>query len=168
MLTRPLRCAAALVMAFASITVRAADAAPTTPTPRIADLGWLAGHWLGTLANGATFEAHYTGPDGGTIVSASKEVRGGRTVAFELEVFSEENGRVVYQPFPHGQRSPHAFPLVSFDPGTKCAVFENKEHDFPQSFEFSQPTPDSLVITLRGPGRDGRTREIRYALRRVK
>jgi len=134
--------------------------------PRIADLGWLSGHWRGTLANGATFEAHYSGTDGHTIVSASKEVRDDRTVTFELELFFEQDGRIIYQPFPNGRRSEHAFPLVTLDAAARRAVFENKEHDFPQTFTFAREEPDLLVITLSGPGRNGTPKHIRYTLRR--
>lgn len=137
------------------------------PVARVADLAWLAGHWRGTLANGATFDAHYTNAEGGTIASASKEVRRGRTTTVEFELFFEKDGRVIYQPFPNGKKSEHAFPLVDFDPAAKRAVFENTEHDYPKSFTFAQPSPDELVITLSGPGRSGGVKEIRYALKRV-
>ena len=64
---------------FAVAALATASAQPVS-SPRVADLGWLAGHWRGTLANGATFEAHYSDAAGGTIVSVSKEHRGERTL----------------------------------------------------------------------------------------
>lgn len=137
------------------------------PAASVADLAWLAGHWHGTLANGATFETHYTGPDGGMIASVSKEVKKGRVVAFELEIFFEKDGRLIYQPHPNGKKSEHAFPLLHYDGTARRAVFENKEHDYPQTFTFEQPSPDSLVITLSGPGRNGQKKDIVYALKRV-
>lgn len=143
----------------------------TTPAPavRIDDLGWLAGNWRGTLENGASFEAHYTSPEGGAIVSASKEVKHGRIVAFELELFFEQDGRVIYRPFPNGRRSEHDFPLVSYEAGSggARAVFENKEHDFPQTFVFALASPEQLIITLAGPAKDGSTRRLQFDLRRV-
>ncbi len=142
--------------------------AQEAPAAKIADLGWLAGHWRGTLKNGAIFETHYTDASGGTIVSASKEIRNGRTVGFELELFYEKDGRIIYQPHPNGRRSEHAFPLLGYDATARRAVFENKEHDFPQTFNFELAAPDNLVITLSGPDKDGATKEIVYDLRRVK
>jgi len=135
---------------------------------RLADLGWLAGTWQGTMKNGATFETHYTDATAGTILSVSKEHRNGRTLGFELELFYEKDGRVIYQPHPNGKRSEHAFPLLAFNATAKKVTFENKEHDFPQTFVFHLASPDNLVITLSGPGKDGATREIVYDLKRVK
>jgi hypothetical protein len=133
----------------------------------VADLGWLAGHWRGTLANGATFETHYTGAEGGMIFSVSKEVKKGRVVTFELETFFEKDGQVIYHPYPYGKKSEHAFPLLTYDAAAKRAVFENKEHDYPQTFTFEQPAPDRLVITLSGPGRNGQKKDIVYDLKRA-
>lgn len=142
--------------------------AQETPPPRVADLAWLAGDWRGTLANGATFDAHYSDGAGGTIVSVSKEHRGDRTLAFELEVFFEKGGRLFYQPHPNGRKSDHVFPLLELDRNGRRAVFENKEHDFPQTFIFARPDEQTLVILLRGPGKDGATRDIRYELKRFR
>jgi hypothetical protein len=139
-----------------------------TAGARVADLGWLAGHWQGTLRNGAVFETHYTDATAGTILSVSKEHRNGRTLGFELELFYEKDGRVIYQPHPNGKRSEHAFPLLAYDAAARRVTFENKEHDFPQTFTFHLAGPDNLVIRLGGPGRDGATREIVYDLKRVK
>ncbi len=163
---RRLVCFLVLSFGFTLAHAEATDA----PAARLADLAWLAGHWRGTLANGATIEAHYTGPDGGAIVSASKEVRNGRAVAFELELFFEKDGRVIYRPFPNGRRSEHDFPLVRFEATADGAraVFENTAHDFPQTFEFAYPAPDRLTITLSGPGKDGSGRSIQFDLRRVR
>lgn len=145
----------------------ASGAAQPAPNPRVADLAWLAGHWQGTLANGATFEAHYTDATGNTIVSVSKEHHAGRTLGFELELFFEKGGKVFYQPHPNGKKSEHVFPLLSYEPQAKRATFENKEHDFPQTFIFELSAPDTLVITLRGPGKDGATKDISYDLKRA-
>ncbi|MBA4138846.1 MAG: hypothetical protein C0518_16195 [Opitutus sp.] len=163
----------ASIFAQTAPTPAATASSPATTEPaaaplaRVADLAWLSGHWRGTLKSGATFETFYTDASGNTIVSASKEHRAGRTLTVEFELFYEKDGRVIYQPHPHGARSPHAFPLVAFDAAAKRATFENKEHDFPQTFVFDAGTRDVLLIVLSGPGRNGATKELRYELRRV-
>lgn len=158
-----------VVFLFGGAALAATGSEPSpSHTPTVADLAWLAGHWRGTLKNGATFEAHYTDASGGTIVSVSKEHRDGRTLTFELELFFEQDGRVVYLPHPNGQRSEHSFPLVAFDATAPRAEFENTAHDFPQRFRFHRESPDVLAITLSGPGRNGKVREIRYELHRVR
>lgn len=161
----------AVLLAFllGGVVVTASAAEPSVPpAAKIADLAWLAGHWRGTLKNGATFEAHYTDASGGTILSVSKEHRDGRTLTFELELFFEKDGRVIYLPHPNGQRSEHSFPLVAFDAAAGRAEFENAAHDFPQRFRFHRESSDVLAITLSGPGRNGGIREIRYELHRVR
>lgn len=160
---RPIR----LLAALATMAAIASATAQETPPPRIADLAWLAGDWRGTLANGATFEAHYSDAAGGTIVSVSKEHRGNRTLAFELELFFEKDGRLLYQPHPNGRKSEHVFPLLELDREGRRAVFENKEHDFPQTFIFARTDEKTLVILLRGPGKNGAMKDIRYELKRV-
>lgn len=58
---------------FCAALATATGLAQEKPAARVADLAWLAGTGRGTLANGATFEAHYSDAAGATTVSASKE-----------------------------------------------------------------------------------------------
>lgn len=133
----------------------------------VSDLGWLSGSWIGGSSEGTIYESHYSTPNGGVIVSASKETRNGRTVGTDFEIFYQKDGRVIFQPCPNGVKSPGSFPLAAFDALARRAVFENREHDFPQAFIFEQPAADALRITLQGPGKDGATKSIVYELRRA-
>jgi hypothetical protein len=133
----------------------------------VSDLGWLAGNWIGGSSEGTLYESHYSTPNGGVIVSASKETRNGRTVSTDFEIFYQKEGRIIFQPCPNGTKSPSSFPLVTFETLSRRAVFENREHDFPQVFIFEQPAADALRITLEGPGKDGATRSIVYEFRRA-
>jgi hypothetical protein len=133
----------------------------------VSDLGWLAGSWIGGSSEGTVYESHYSTPNGGVIVSASKETRNGRTVSTDFEIFYQKEGRIIFQPCPNGTKSPSSFPLVTFEALARRAVFENREHDFPQVFIFEQPTLDVLKITLQGPGKDGATKSIVYEFRRA-
>lgn len=133
----------------------------------VSDLGWLAGNWIGGSSEGTVYESHYSTPNGGVIVSASKETRNGRTVSTDFEMIYQKDGRITFQPFPNGVKSPSQFPLAEFDTLARRAVFENREHDFPQVFIFEQPAADALRITLEGPGKDGATRSIVYEFRRA-
>lgn len=82
-------------------------------------------------------------------------MRGGRTVSAELEIFYERDGTVIYQPYPNGVKSEHYFPLREFEAEARRAVFENKEHDFPQTFIFHRRDDQTLVSIAQGPGKDG-------------
>jgi len=160
---------APLLLALLALGVPRLVATDEKPAPsaKLSDLSWVAGHWRGEPGKNTTYESHYTAADGGLIVSASKEIRGGRAVSADFEMIFVKDGKVIYQPFPGGKKSEHAFPLIACDPAAKRAVFENKEHDYPQSFTFEQPAPDRLVITLSGPGKDGQKMDIVYDLKRV-
>jgi hypothetical protein len=133
----------------------------------VSDLGWLAGSWIGGSSESTIYESHYSTPNGGVIVSASKETRNGRTVSTDFEMIHQKDGRIIFQPFPNGVKSPSSFPLVTFDALARRAVFENREHDFPQVFIFEQPALDALKITLQGPGKEGTTKSIVYECRRA-
>jgi hypothetical protein len=156
----PNRCAAAVVAILACVQAHAA-------ATLVSDLGWLSGSWIGGSSEGTTYESHYSTPNGGVIVSASKETRNGRTVSTDFEIFYQKEGRVIFQPCPNGTKSPSNFPLVTFEALARRAVFENREHDFPQIFIFEQPALDTLRITLQGPGKDGTARSIVYEFRRA-
>jgi len=133
----------------------------------VSDLGWMTGSWIGSQSDGATYESHYTDPGGGIIVGSSKESRNGRAVGYDFEVIYEKEGRIFYQPHPNGRKSPHVFPLVSYDGMARRAVFENRDNDFPHTFIFEQPSDDVLKITLLGTGRDGAQRQLILELSRA-
>ena len=154
------RCAVAVALVLACVQAHAA-------ATLVSDLGWLAGNWIGGSSEGTLYESHYSTPNGGVIVSASKETRNGRTVSTDFEIFYQKEGRIIFQPCPNGTKSPSSFPLVSFNALGRRVVFENREHDFPQVFIFEQPAADALRITLEGPGKDGATQSIIYEFRRA-
>lgn len=133
----------------------------------VSDLGWMAGNWIGSQSEGATYESHYTDPSGGMIVGSSKETRGGRAVSFDFEIIYEKEGRIFYQPHPNGKKSPHVFPLVTYDGFSRRAVFENHDNDFPHTFVYEQPSTDVLKITLIGAGKGGAEKQLVFELRRA-
>jgi hypothetical protein len=135
--------------------------------PTISDLPWLEGVWRGRVGS-RDFEARYTGPEGGVVLSASKYIAQGKAAGFEFERFEEKDGHVVLTPYPEGKESPATFRLTDFDQKTRRAVFENPEHDFPTKISYQRVAEDSLTILVSGPGKDGKKKVIRYELRRVR
>ena len=133
----------------------------------VSDLGWLAGNWIGSLADGSVYESHYSDPDGGVIVGSSKETRANRVVGTDFELIYEKDGQVIFQPHPNGVKSDHGFPLEDYDALARRAVFENRDSDFPQSYTFEMNGLDGLKITISGPDKDGKTRKIVIDLRRA-
>jgi uncharacterized protein DUF6265 len=133
--------------------------------PSISDLTWLEGTWRGRVGT-RDFEARYSGPEGGIILSASKYSTNGRPAGFEFERFQEKDGHVVLTPYPDGKESPATFRLTDLDQKTRRAVFENPKHDFPTKISYQRVADDSLTILVSGPGKGGKENIIRYELRR--
>ncbi len=160
-----------LVLSLALLPLSAA------PTPRCApqdappgareildSLDWLAGEWRGKVGENV-FEACYTSPEGGEILSCSKEVAGGRAVFYELERFFVRGDEVVLVPHPAGKASVE-FPLADWDPEARKATFANEEHDFPKTLTYQRAGDTRLVITLTGDeGGKARTETYDLALR---
>ena len=136
---------------------------PAAP-PTISDLSWLEGTWRGELG-GREFEAHYTGVDGGQILSASKYTENGGPAGFEFERFEQRGDTLLLTPFPEGKSSV-SFPLAAYDAKQRRAVFENLAHDFPTRISYQRVAKNRLTILVSGPGEDGTEQVLTYALNR--
>ena len=148
-------------LCFAIILLLSTMSASRAQTPQdppgyaaLKTLAWLEGSWRGDF-EGNPFEAHYTSPEGGTILSVSKEfLKDGRCWS-EFEQFTISGDSVLLTPYPQGERSV-SFILTDYDPSVKKAVFVNEAHDFPTDITYEMTAPDSLRILVAGPGKDGR------------
>ena len=142
------------------LVAHAVEANEVTAAERLASLDWLAGTW-----RDEGFEAHYTSPEGGMILSASKNYAGGRVVFFEFERIEIQDDEVVYIPYPAGNSSV-TFKLVDYDSKKKRVRFENKAHDFPKDLTFDLISKDQLRIFLTGEEK-GKYRTLELNLRRT-
>jgi hypothetical protein len=122
-------------------------------SPRLEDLGWLAGSWSGDiLGAGAStrFETHYTTPQGGVILSTSKAFgKDGTLRWFEFERFEVKDGALQVVPHPNGVASV-PFTLAEYDPAAKKAVFANPQHDYPNRITYHRVADDRLLIVVAG------------------
>ena len=132
--------------------------------PTVSDLSWLEGVWRGRIG-GREFEAHYTGVDGGQVLSASKYTEGGKPAGFEFERFEQQGDTLMLTPFPEGKSSV-SFPLAEYDGKAKRAVFENLAHDFPTRISYQRAAGNRLTILVSGPGEDGKEQVLTYNLER--
>lgn len=132
--------------------------------PTISDLAWLEGIWRGRVGE-RDFEARYTSPEGGLILSVSKYTANGKAVGFEFERFEKKDGSWVLTPYPDGKLSV-SFRLTDHDPEARRAVFENPAHDYPTRISYQRVADDSLTILVSGPRKDGKESVIRYQLAR--
>lgn len=149
---RVLRFASALFasLSLATLAFAAAPAAPAPAKASLAQLAWLTGLWRGTSSSGVTAEELISSAEGGVMLSAGREFKNGRCIFFDLVALIEKDGALTLVPHPNGKRSPHTFPLVTFDVSAKRAVFANPAHDFPQTFTYELTAPGRLRITLTG------------------
>lgn len=126
---------------------------PVEGPPPAHELAWLAGSWKGTI-EGGEWEASYTSAEGGEVLSASKELRGGRVAMIEFEHFRVVDGVLVMTPFPFGKRSDTSFAITELDRDARRAVFANPDHDFSQEIVYHRAAEDRLAITVAGRRND--------------
>ncbi len=134
-----------------------------SPADQLASLSWLEGSWVGPHERGQ-WEASYTSAEGGLILSANKEIVGGRVVMIEFEMFAVDGAHVVMTPYPGGRKSPVSFRMVENDMKKRRAVFTNPKHDFPQRIVYERRADDRLVIEVQGQ-RNGKSISMTLDLR---
>jgi len=126
----------------------AAGSAPAqAPPDDLARLAWLEGRWEGA-SDGVAMEEHWTAPRGGALLGLHRDVKGGRMVSFEFLRIQATPEGVVYFASPRGS-APTSFRLVEL--GEKRAVFENRQHDFPQRILYWLDPAGALHARIEGP-----------------
>jgi hypothetical protein len=160
---------AALLSLAAAVAVpqsqsQAAETAPKVQQPNPIDkLSWLAGSWSGEMWGGR-FEAYYSTPEGGKILSHSKLFTDGQEAFFEFELFEQAADMVSLTPFPGGKRA-DGFELESYDREQRLAVFENPDKDYPTRITYQRVSEDRLEIVLSDP-HGGTEKSDRFSLER--
>ncbi|MEE8523220.1 MAG: DUF6265 family protein [Thermoanaerobaculia bacterium] len=105
-----------------------ADEAPRS-TASVDDLAWLAGCWA-EVEDGQRTEECWLAPRGGMMLGLNRTARDDGRSAFEfLRIAADGDGVVTYFASPGGKPA-KGFRLTSH--GSRQAVFEDPEHDFPQ------------------------------------
>ena len=136
-----------------AIHAGAASGDPPRPQVALADLAWLAGHWLGEI-DGVRMEEFWLAPAGGVMLGLHRDTSGPRSSFFEyLRIETRDEGPV-YLASPRGGETT-AFVLLEAGPGR--VVFENPQHDYPQRIVYELTGSDSLTARIEGirPGGDG-------------
>ncbi len=133
----------------------------STDPVHVERLGWLAGCWEYTSAQGSV-EEQWMGPRGHTMLSVGRTIRGDKLVEFESVLIREQDRVLAYESHPSGQPSA-VFLSTALDENS--VVFENLRHDFPQRIGYRRDG-DSLRAWIEGP-RDGQSRRVEFPYRRV-
>ena len=115
------------------------------PPMRVADLGWMSGHWETRVANNVVTEEAWSAPRGGVMLGHSRTTSGERTREFEfLRIIADEDGVLSYIAQPGGG-APVGFRMTAH--GATSATFDNPQHDFPQRIVYRR-SGDTMVATI--------------------
>ena len=150
----------AAVTLFASLS--ASLSAPLASAASLDQLQWLQGCWAAEGAQAGSVE-QWMGPAGGSMLGASRTVKGGKTVAFEfMQMRESEPGKIVFIAQPSGV-APTTFALLREADGE--FVFENAAHDFPQRVIYKR---DGAMLRARIEGMvKGKPKAIDFPMQRI-
>jgi hypothetical protein len=130
----------------------------------LARMAWLQGCWGATDGAEAGSIEQWSGPAGGTMIGASRTIKGNKTVAYEfLQIREIEPNVLAYIPQPQG-KAPTVFRMArQSDTET---VFENPEHDFPQRIIYRRNSDGTLHARIEGTSK-GKLKGIDFPMKRV-
>ena len=138
-----MRTTLAAVIAFSCVSGAQAQA----PASGVENLAWFEGRWEGE-SDGLTMEEQWTSVRGGALLGVHRDVKGGRMVSFEfLRIEATPEGTFYYA-------SPRSKPPVPFklvESGATRAVFENRQHDFPQRILYWLDAKGAMHARIEGP-----------------
>ncbi|MFG6412841.1 DUF6265 family protein [Roseateles sp. DC23W] len=136
-----------------------AQAQPDPLTP----VAWMAGCWTQTGREPGSVE-QWMAPAAGVMLGMARIVKGGRVTEFEfMQLRADADGRLSFIAQPQG-RAPTAFPLRS--QGEAEAVFENRDHDFPQRVMYRRDGSAGMLARIEGEI-NGKVRGIDFAMQRT-
>jgi hypothetical protein len=139
---------AATVYEKSSDVLSEPPATPAVASARatIADVSWIAGHWVGT-SGATTFEERWTPASGGAMLAISRTMRSGAMSAFEFLCISERDSTLVYTAMPNAV-PPTDFVLTRFD--ADSATFENPVHSFPKMIRYAKRPDGTMEAVISG------------------
>lgn len=141
----------ALLMApLLAVAAPAPPVAPATAPATLADVAFLAGHWLGSEDGGLSEEV-WTAPEGDSMLGMWRYVSEGRARVFELLSLKAEDGGVV-------MRLRHFDPLFVAREETTAPVVLRLAARAPGEATFEGPAvsgPGTLRLTYRREGEEG-------------
>lgn len=130
----------------------------------VSDLGWMGGCWEAKTKDREISE-QWMKPSGQTILGMSRTVSGGKTVEYEfMQIREDKDGAIYYVAKPSGQGEA-SFKLIKLQ--NREAVFENREHDFPQRIIYRIQSDGSLFARIEGLSR-GKERGFDYPMTRAR
>ncbi len=142
--------------------------------PALMDLAFLTGVWSTEVGeDGVRTEEFWSTPDAGTMLGVNRTIAVSetdpddrRTVSFEfLRVEHTADDEIIYFAAPEGCHPPTPFRLVDRSP-TRF-VFENPEHDYPQTVIYEQQPEGRLLLRIEGV-ENGEQRSSEWLMQRAR
>lgn len=115
---------AAIFVVFVTLTALAAQ-----EKARLADLQWMSGCWESKDRN-LFLSEQWMKPSGGMMLGIGRTVKGERVVDFEFMRIEQRGDDIFFLAQPKENKQETPFKLLSSK--ANQAIFENKDHDFPQ------------------------------------
>ena len=142
----------------------ASAAMPMAALPAtIDDLAWLSGCWAAAGQQAGSGE-QWMSPAGGTMLGMNRNVRDGKTVAFEfIRIVEQEAGGLEFIASPSGQNTT-SFSMSSLS--DREVIFENPDHDFPQRIIYRLMSDDELLGRIEGTI-DGKERAVDFPMKKI-
>jgi hypothetical protein len=129
------------------------------PMPVLVKLTWLTGSWR-QEKSGRVTEEHWLGPAGGAMLGVSRTIAKGRELEHEfMQIREGPGGDLFFIAHPTGQKEA-AFKLLSLSDTE--VVFENKEHDFPQTISYALQADGTVLAAIEGLTADGKTKRVEF------
>lgn len=127
---------------------------------------WLIGTWENETPSGRVCETWSRAGDNG-LSASSYFVNQNDTVVLETIRLVQEEGRWFYIPTVNQQNNNQPVRFAARTISEDQLVFENPEHDFPQTISYTRIGADSLLAEISGTA-DGKERREAFPMKRVK
>lgn len=131
---------------------------------RIAD--WLLGTWENKTPKGSIYET-WNKTNDHEFSGMSYIIKEKDTIVFENIRLAWEQDGMFYIPVVKNQNEGLPVRFASKTISENQLVFENLQHDFPQSISYTKINPDSLVAEISG-SKNGKERKQTFSMKRVK
>ncbi|MBO9151544.1 DUF6265 family protein [Chitinophaga sp. GCM10012297] len=138
----------------------------TAATAQITRAGWLTGTWEHKTPRGITYET-WKKVSADELQGASYSLEGNDTTIFESVRLLQKEGRLYYVPTVKGQNNGQPVSFALKQATDEQLVFENPQHDFPQTVSYRRIGADSLVAQISGT-RNGQFRTVVFPMKKIR
>jgi hypothetical protein len=131
----------------------------------IKDLSWMTGCWE-MSDKGEIVAEQWTKPAGQTMFGISRTIKNEKTTGFEFLRIVQNADGVFYIARPSGAKEDTSFKLTKL--AEKEAVFENPEHDFPQTIIYRLVDANSLTARVEAKAKNGKVSGFDIPMKKAK